>query len=291
LPCSRFPSLASSVKRRIALTILVIAVITNPLVEGDFEALPEDVLTFGAAWVLGALARTRRAYIAVLERRAEQLERERRDQARLARAEERARIATELHDVVAHGMSVMVVQTQAARSVLMRDPAKADEALERVENVGRHNLDDIRRLLESPAPRRRRGAPIAPARDEATEGAGRLLRYRRPRDPASSRRATPRVPSSIDLSAYRVLQESLINVLKHSGTKRADVVFSRDDRCLRIGVSNAGSAPTPPATASRGHGIVGMRERVSLVAGTLEAVPRPEGGFRVVTEFPMGDGT
>jgi signal transduction histidine kinase len=283
-------SLASPVKRRIALTILICAIITNPLIEGDFEALPEDLLVFGTAWVLGVLARTRRAYIGELERRAEQLERERRDQARLALAEERARIARELHDIVAHGMSVMVVQTQAARTVLMRDPAKADEALERVENVGRHNLDDTRRLLGllrldgeearlSPQPGMKQLRELI----DYFGTAGLEVRLRVEGQPRQ-------VPSSIDLSAHRVLQESLTNVLKHSATNRADVVVSWDDRCLRIEVANGGSAPTPPATASRGHGIVGMRERVSLVAGTLEAGPRPEAGFRVVAEFPMGDG-
>jgi signal transduction histidine kinase len=282
-------SLSSPAKRRIVLGILIVALLTNPFIEGDFEAIPEDLVTFGTAWVLGVLARTRRAYIGELERRAEQLQQEREDRARLAVAEERARIAREVHDVVAHSMSVMVVQTQAARSVLLRNPAKADESLEQVEDVGRRNLNHIRKLLGL-LRRDEEEASFAPqpGLDQLRE----LLDYFHGMglDVELKVKGQSRpVDSSVDMSAYRIVQESLTNVLKHSGSKRAEVMLCWDDRRLNIEVCNEGDGHPPQAKGNAGHGIVGMRERASLVGGTVEAGPRPSGGFRVVARLPIGE--
>jgi signal transduction histidine kinase len=283
-------ALSTPGKRKIVLGLVVVSLIATTLVERDFESLPEDVVTFGAAWVLGILARTRRAYIGELEHRAEQLERERDDRARLAVAEERARIARELHDVVAHSMGVMVVQTQAARSVLMRDQAKADEALEKVETVGRRNLGEIRKLLgllrldEEEATL----AP-QPGLDQMPE----LMEYFRSAGldiDVHVRGSARAVDRSVDISSYRILQEALTNVLKHSSSKRADVTVTWDDSLLRIEISNEGDG-TALSNGSVGHGIAGMRERASLVAGTVAAGPRPDGGFRVIAELPVSEST
>jgi signal transduction histidine kinase len=209
--------------------------------------------------------------------------------AREAVAIERARIARELHDVVAHSMSVMVVQAGAARAVLGADPAQAEAALGRIEETGRTGLADMRRLL---------GILKADGDDTGLEPQpglraldGLLERVRSAGLPVEAMvYGEPRtLPPGVDLTAYRLVQEALTNTLKHAGTASARVVIRYADRSIELEVADDGRGPPPESAPSGGHGLVGMRERVALFGGTLETGGRPGGGFRVTARIPVGE--
>jgi signal transduction histidine kinase len=250
--------------------------------------LSSTYLFFGLAWVIGDNIRVRRAYTAQLEERAAQLEREREEQATLAVTQERARIARELHDVVAHHVSVMVVQAAGARRVVDKDPAAARDALEAVEVAGRTALDEMRRMLEvlradeagvGPQPGlaelerlsrqvREAGLPV----ELTVEGHDRAL------------------PGGMDLAAYRIIQEALTNTVKHAGKATASVTVRYEPEALDIEVADDGrgaAAPLLAAAVQGGHGLIGMQERVTLYGGTLETGPRFPGGYRVHARFPL----
>jgi signal transduction histidine kinase len=273
----------TAVERRIAIVFVVLAVGYGTFAGADFGSLAEDALVYGTAWVLGALQRTRRAYMAELEARAERLEQEREDRARLAVAEERSRIARELHDVVAHSVSLMVVQTLAARSTLRRDPAAADEALEQVETVGRDSLKEMRRLLG--VLRRDEQASMSPQPglgdlDELVGQLGDLGLLVARKTHGEPKPLSPLV----DLAAYRIAQEALTNVLRHAQASRAEISTEWSDGTLTLRVVDDGSGKAPPEA---GFGIVGMRERAQLVGGKLTAGPSRGGGFEVVAQLPL----
>ncbi|MEU4098760.1 sensor histidine kinase [Streptomyces sp. NPDC026673] len=246
-----------------------------------------------AAWALGELARARRAIAADIVERAAAAEREKTANARAAVAQERARIARELHDIVAHNVSLMVVQTIAADRVLDRDPVKARELHAGVEQTGRATVVELRRLLdvlrtdddEEPARR-----PPQPHIDEipgllaAVGDAGLQVR--------STTLGSPRpLPAGTELTVYRVVQEALTNALKHAGRTRAGLTLDWRPAELVVTVSDEGRGAdadlvaAPPAGG--GHGLVGMRERVSAVGGRLETGPRPGGGFVVRAVVPV----
>ncbi|MEY2590176.1 MAG: hypothetical protein QOJ67_2160 [Acidimicrobiaceae bacterium] len=250
-----------------------------------------NYVTFGTAWILGDNLRTRRAYVASLESRAEMTQRERAAEAQQAVSDERARIARELHDVVAHGVSVMVVQASAARRVLDAHPDQAADALVSIEETGRQALDEMRRLL-------------GVLRDDDQPGTGTRAPQPTLRDVrelvAGCREAGLRVelvvegdelpmPAGIDLSAYRVVQEALTNALKHAGPASAHVVLRFEANELQIEVTDdgRGAASVPNGDGHSGHGLVGMRERVELFGGELRAGPQPGGGYRVMARFPL----
>ena len=239
--------------------------------------------------------RTRRAYFAQLEERAARLEKEREAQAKVAVAAERARIARELHDVVAHNVSVMVVQADGAAYVLDAAPDQARKALETISGTGRQALAEMRRLLgvlrtgEQPGERRVRAA----ARRRAA---------RRPHRAGAAARAagdfkvegTPRpLPSGVELTAYRIVQEALTNTRKHGGPDAgASVRLVYFDDGLGLLVEDDGrGAPhelyEDGGADGQGHGLIGMRERVGMVGGTLDAGPRPGGGFRISALLPL----
>jgi signal transduction histidine kinase len=238
---------------------------------------------YATAWILGDNIRVRRAYTAALEARAALLEREREEHARLAVAEERARIARELHDIVAHHVSVMVVQAGAARRVLAQQPNLATEALNDVEATGRQALAEMRRMLGvlrsdveadalAPQPSLERlealveqvgeaGLPV----DLVVEGARRPL------------------PPGVDVNAYRIVQEALTNVLKHAGKAAAKVRVRYGPRDLELEITDdgRGAAAAVLSRMGAGQGVVGMRERAQLHGGELEAGPLMTGGFQV----------
>ncbi|WP_406726210.1 sensor histidine kinase [Streptomyces sp. GD-15H] len=258
-----------------------------------FQAVP-----FALAWVLGDSMRTRRAYFAQLEERAARLEREREAQAKVAVAAERARIARELHDVVAHNVSVMVVQADGAAYVLDAAPDQAKKALETISSTGRQALAEMRRLLGVlrtgehqeageyvPQPDvqqiedlveqcRASGLPV----DFKVEGTARPL------------------PSGLELTAYRIVQEALTNTRKHGGPNTgASVRLVYFDDGLGLLVEDDGKgAPhelyEEGGLDGQGHGLIGMRERVGMVGGTLDAGPRPGGGFRISALLPLKPG-
>jgi signal transduction histidine kinase len=236
-------------------------------------------LTFVAAWLLGAYLRTRRLYVAALRERAARAEREREVRANEAVADERARIARELHDAIAHGVSVMVVQAEAAEEVLDVDSAAARGALHKVQGAGREALGELRRLvgiLRGPDA----GSQLVPQPGVASldrlvehlQDAGVPIELRIEGKPKH-------LPPGIDLSAYRIVQEALTNVLKHAAASRASVVVEYTDDGLLLEVTDDGRGAA--ATNGGGHGLAGMRERVALYGGELEARDHEGGGFLV----------
>ena len=240
-------------------------------------------LIVATPWLVGRSIRARAQRLALLER-------EQRQRERVAVGEERARIARELHDVVAHSVGAMVAQAQGARRMLDRDPERAREALEAIERTGRDALDEMRRslgVLRRPTPTRRwRRSPgwtASPRLVEQARASGLTVELVTEGEPAP-------LPAGVDLSAYRIVQEALTNTLKHAGPVRARVAVRYGARARRARDRRRRRARPRAATAARaggGHGLVGMRERVALYGGELHAGQRPEGGFVVRASLPL----
>ncbi|MBV2354623.1 sensor histidine kinase [Streptomyces sp. J2-1] len=255
-----------------------------------FQTVP-----FALAWVLGDSLRTRRAYFAELEERAARLEKEREAQSKVAVAAERARIARELHDVVAHNVSVMVVQADGAAYVLDAAPDQARKALETISSTGRQALAEMRRLLGVlRTGEHQEGGEYVPQPD--VEQIDDLVQQCRTSGlPVDFKvEGTPRpLPSGVELTAYRIVQEALTNTRKHGGPDAgASVRLVYFDDGLGLLVEDDGQgAPhelyEEGGADGRGHGLIGMRERVGMVGGTLDAGPRPGGGFRISALLPL----
>jgi signal transduction histidine kinase len=237
------------------------------------------------AWAVGDNMRTKRAYLQALEERAVRLEREREEHARRAAAEEQARIARELHDVIAHSVSVMVVQAAAADDVFDSQPERARQALRAIEATGRSALTELRRLLGVVRTPAERGVyEPQPGLDELDRLVDQVRSAGLPVELVveGTREA---VPVGVDLSAYRIVQEALTNTLKHAAATRADVVVRYAGSELVVEVVDDGRAA--PVTGDGGHGLIGMRERVALYGGELDAGRRDKGGFGVRARFPL----
>ncbi|MFF4955254.1 sensor histidine kinase [Streptomyces chattanoogensis] len=250
---------------------------------------------FVLAWVLGDSIRTRRAYWAQLEEKAARLEKERETQSRIAVAAERARIARELHDVVAHNVSVMVVQADGAAYVLDAAPDQAKQALETISGTGRQALAEMRRLLgvlrtgEQPESGEYVPQPgveqLADLIDQV-RGAGLPVDFRIEGEPRP-------LPSSVELTAYRIVQEALTNTRKHGGPDAgATVRLAYRDNNLDLLVEDDGRGAQQElyeegGADGLGHGLIGMRERVGMVGGSLHAGPRTGGGFRISAVLPL----
>jgi signal transduction histidine kinase len=247
---------------------------------------------FSAMWAWGRYVRIRRAYAAELAARAERAERDREREADRAVAAERARIARELHDVIAHHMSVMVIQAGAARRLLEADPDQARGALAAVEDAGRRGLEAVPGLLRAlRTDGRPDGLAPQPTLAELDALVAQVAAAGLPVDLRIE--GTPRpLPAAVDLSAYRVAQEALTNTLKHAGPARAELTVRYGADSLEITASDTGSggAGTARNRNGTGHGLIGMRERVSLFGGDLEAGAGPDGGFRVAARFPLHGG-
>ena len=244
------------------------------------------------AWVLGDSMRYRRAYYASLEDRAARLEAERDAQVQIAAAAERARIARELHDVIAHNVSVMVVQADGASYALDTEPARAREALAAISGTGRQALAEMRRLL---GVLRREGDVASSERapqpgigelgellDQA-RGAGLPVSFTVEGDPQP-------LPGGVALAAYRIVQESLTNTRKHAGpVVSASVLlrYSPDAVVLTISDDGWGDLGGTALPGAPGHGLTGMRERVAVYGGSVTAGPRSGGGFEVVATLPL----
>ncbi|MET7389760.1 sensor histidine kinase [Streptomyces sp. NPDC005385] len=255
-----------------------------------FQTVP-----FALAWVLGDSIRTRRAYLAQLEERAARLEKEREAQAKVAVAAERARIARELHDVVAHNVSVMVVQADGAAYVMDTAPDQAKKALETISGTGRQALAEMRRLLGVlRTGEHQEGGEYVPQPD--VEQLDDLIEQCRVSGlPVDFKvEGTPRpLPSGVELTAYRIVQEALTNTRKHGGPNAgASVRLVYFDDGLGLLVEDDGKgAPhelyEEGGADGQGHGLIGMRERIGMVGGTLDAGPRPGGGFRISALLPL----
>jgi signal transduction histidine kinase len=279
-------------------------------------------IQFAAAFFLGDLQKRRQAYMAKLEALNTQLAEEQELRSRWAVAEERGRIARELHDVVAHSVSVMVVQAGAARRTLAASPDKATAALGQIESTGRQALVELRRLLGLLRDGDREdAAALAPqpslAHLDSLAAAAREAGL--PVEVAVEGEPRP-LPAGVDLSAYRIVQEALTNSLKHSRSSRARILIRYGTDDLRLEIQDDGPAGDgdalpvgngvePPSAAAvpfrpagspvgdpqgrrsgSGHGLIGMRERVALFGGTLETGTRPGGGYRVAAHLPLDGG-
>ncbi|MER6347289.1 sensor histidine kinase [Streptomyces sp. NPDC001595] len=234
-----------------------------------------------ATWVvaivaLSELARTRR----------EQLARDRAERARAARRradEERLRIARELHDVLAHSISVINVQAGVGLALLDSDPEQARTALTTIKDASKEALGEVRQVLDTlrapgdapraPAP----GLDRLPELVEAAGDAGLTVRVEG---------TAPSLPPGADLAAFRIVQEALTNVVRHSGSRQARVRLSHGGGVLRLRIEDDGPA-TGAEVGGSGNGLAGMRERAAALGGTIEAGPRPDGGWRVIAELPL----
>jgi signal transduction histidine kinase len=247
---------------------------------GDAKAVVLSFLQLVAFWLAGVLVRARRqaasmsARYAALQRQAEQ-----------ATAAERARIARELHDIIAHHLSVVVLHAAGARASGRADP----QTLEEIEHSGRQALAETRRLfgvLRDPA--EQTGRAPQPGLDELPALAG-SLRAAGLEVSLSIDGDHTELPSGVNVSAYRIVQEALTNVLKHAGPARAEVTVSCADGAVTVEVTDDGLGKPAPSGLTGGHGLAGMRERVALFGGDLRAGPRPGGGFAVCARLPAGE--
>ena len=246
---------------------------------------PGLVLLFSIAWLAGFAIGRKLEQASAAQERAERLEREQEAEARAAVAEERARIARELHDVVGHSVSVMTVQASAVRRRLNPDQEQEREALEIVEQTGREALAEMRRLVG--VLRRPEEAP-ALAPQPSLEHLDRLVAQARESGlPVELRiEGEPtQLPPGVDLTAYRLVQEGLTNAIKHARASKADVVVRYGDGSVEVTVTDDG--PGGGDGGGGGHGLVGMRERVTVYGGELEAGPRPEGGYSLRARLPV----
>jgi signal transduction histidine kinase len=240
---------------------------------------------FGIGWLAGFALRERAGQAEAAEVRAAQAERERDQAGRLAVAEERARIARELHDVVAHAVSVMVLQVGAVRHGLPETDDR--DALKGVEQAGRTALAEMRRLLGA---MRRDGDGVQLGPEPGLDQLGPLLEEigRAGLPVRLNVEGEPReLPRALDLSAYRIVQEGLTNALKHAQAKEADVTVRYGDRELGLEVRDDGRGPA--ATDGLGHGLIGIRERVTIYGGEMSAGPGSGGGFVLAARLPLGE--
>ncbi|QIK85000.1 sensor histidine kinase [Sanguibacter sp. HDW7] len=272
-----------------------------------------------AVWGFALTRRARKDTLAALIDRAERLEVERDQQARIATAAERTRIAREMHDIVAHSLSVIIAQADGGRYVVRQDPAAGERVLGTIANTGRDALADMRRLLgvlrepdvarpTAPLPGGGVGTPAA-GTPAAGSAAGSPPGERNPQpatgdleqlvaqvratglDVSFVRMGTPRaLPPGVGLAVYRVCQESLTNVLKHAGPgPSVTVLASWGTTTFTLDVSDDGRGASAGSDGA-GQGLLGMRERATMFGGTLTAGPRPGGGFRVHLELPLPGG-
>jgi signal transduction histidine kinase len=265
----------------------------------DAGTFATNVGLFAAMFLFGVNLRTRKARVEALEERAQAVEREKEEEARRAIADERLHIARELHDVVAHSMGVIAVQASVGEHVIDTNPDDAKRALHAISDVSRSTLGEIRRMLgvlreadDAGDSAIGGGASYAPA-----PGLHELDRLVRELDGAgvpvdvTYEGERTELPRGVDLTAYRIVQEALTNVLKHGGRARASVVVRFEPGAVGLEILDDGRGVNgrSESSASGGHGLVGMRERVAVYGGTLEAGPRGGGGFRVAVRLPYED--
>ena len=239
-------------------------------------------------WLSGRVVRSRAELTAELHEAAQVAHEQREADAARAVAEERRRIAREMHDVVAHSVSTMVIQAGGARRILDRDPQRAIEAATLIERTGREALSEMRHLLGV----LHAGEDTAALAPQPTlQELGALLERSRAAGLPVALQVSGEareLPAGVDLAAYRVVQEALTNALKHGGG-RAEVRMRYEDEQLTLTVADRGDGTPRPRVEGGGHGLVGMRERVRVIGGELHAGPRAGGGFDVDARLPLQD--
>lgn len=249
----------------------------------DFSTKFGNVAILGVTWFIGSTIRSRREYALDLERRNRELEAARDELARQAVAQERLRIARELHDVIAHSMSVIAVQSGAGTQVIDTDPAEAKRALQVIEEMSRSSLTEFRRVLGL-----LRDQDVAGTLDpvpsleglqvliDQVSGSGLDIELQRFGDP-------PELSPGLQLTIYRIVQEALTNMRRHANARRGRVVIFYESDSVRIEVVDDGAIRSP---VREGNGLRGMRERVAMYGGNLDLGVLPEGGFRVAASLP-----
>jgi signal transduction histidine kinase len=245
-------------------------------------------LVVGGPWLAGRAIRHRRLSERQLEERAVAAERQREERARAAVAEERARIARELHDVVAHAISVVVLQSRGGRRSLTNDPDEAREAFDAIESTGKEALAEMRRPLGM----LRRGddeLALAPQPSLASLDAlaAQVSAAGLPVQIAVEGEARE-LPPGIDLSAFRIVQEALTNALKHAGPAAAHVLVRYREHELELEIVDTGLGAETGNADGAGHGLIGMRERAELYGGDVRAGRQTDGGFAVRVRLPLG---
>jgi len=278
----------SSITLALSLAAMIVGLTRQPAHVVTSADVTSSLLALGVAWLAGENLRSRQARWAALEDRARLLENEREEHDRRAVADERLRIARDLHDIVAHAMSVITVQAATGHHLLDRDPEAARRALANVETASRDALVEMRRMLgvlrdddDEPGSR----APVA-----GLAGLDELVRHVRDAGLAVELDVDEPLPvltPSLDLAAYRIVQEALTNVIKHGGPV-ARVALRGTATDVYIAVSDEGR-PGPPTMpqSSTGHGLIGMRERVAAHDGDVRAVALSDRGFRVDVRLPL----
>ena len=269
------------------LLVNLVAPLQGVLDMGPGYLVLNNLLTASVAYAVGRAVHARRQSTQMLRERARIAEATQRSLAEQAVADERRRIARELHDVVAHHVSVMGVLATGARRVLRRDPNAADEAVATIEETSRATLRELRRLLDVLRTDAEPAADLAPqpgltgieALVEQVREAGLPVTLRVDGTPGP-------MEQGVALTVYRIVQEALTNALKHAGAATALVRLTFTDAFLAVEVTDTGRGPSPRPDRI-GHGLVGMRERVALYGGTLRTGPRPGGGFRVYARIPV----
>ncbi|MFE5602620.1 sensor histidine kinase [Streptomyces coelicoflavus] len=275
---------------------LALLVISIPQRNPDLPTVPTEYVP---ALILLPLAmaaygmRTWRLRADERQERIGEVERQRVEELRRAAEHERSRIARELHDVVTHNVSMMVIQAGGARKMLDIDPGDTREALLAIEAGGRAAMAELRHAMglltmntEDAADRGTASRAPQPGLDQLPALVGRV------RDTGVSVDYTvagePRdVAPGVGLTAYRIVQEALTNTVKHAAGARATALLAYDDDHLRIEITDTGGTPSASAATGNGHGLIGLRERLTLYGGTLETGPRPDGGFRVAALIPL----
>ncbi|WP_406319742.1 histidine kinase [Streptosporangium sp. NBC_01639] len=265
--------------------MIVIATVGGLLLVGSSETALRGVVLFVAAYAVGRASAASRAYATALEERAARLERERQVEAERAAERERARIARDMHDILAHAVSLMVVQAEAGPVVVRSDPARAEAAFDAIASAGRDAMVQLRRTLnvlkEETGPR----APQPTVGDLATlaeqvSGTGLSVAYSVSGEP---RQLLP----DTEVAAYRVTQEALTNIVKHAGATRADIRLRWQDDTLMISITDDGRGSVS-SLPSGGNGLVGIHKRAAACGGSATAGPRQDApGFQVVVRLPL----
>ncbi|GAA1877756.1 sensor histidine kinase [Asanoa iriomotensis] len=277
-----FASLASPGWRAVGIigTVAGLAVSLSP--KNSILPVSASVILFGGAYALGAIARSRRALIANLEARAEQLAADYTQ----AASRERQRIARDMHDTLAHSVSLIVVQAEAGPVVVRRDPARAEQAFDAIADAGRDALTQLRRTLGV-----LRTEPASRAPQPDLDSIPALVEQARLAGLAATLRETGErrpLPADTAVAAYRVVQEALTNVVRHARAGRVDVTLRWDDEDLDLEVRDDGRGPSRRVGPTAGHGLIGMRERVAACGGTLRTGAASDGpGFRVHARLPV----